>query len=63
MSRAQETNNYNSFSDSRDEGNNFNSFSAATDDERVKEKLLPPSFAPGKPRLEILCFIYMFCHP
>ncbi|CAH1121202.1 unnamed protein product [Ceutorhynchus assimilis] len=40
VSRAEEPNNYNSFSDN-DEANNYSSFTETTEDQRVKEKLLP----------------------
>lgn len=49
VSRAEESNNYNSFSDSREEANNYNSFSDTTEDHRIKEKLLPDnSISAGK---------------
>lgn len=40
VSRSEEPNNYNSFSEIRDESN-FNNFSGDTEDQRVTEKLLP----------------------
>ncbi|XP_050314545.1 solute carrier family 12 member 6 isoform X3 [Anthonomus grandis grandis] len=43
VSRAEDPNNYNSFSDNtRDEGNSYNSYSSGrTEDQRIKQKLLP----------------------
>ncbi|XP_066247243.1 solute carrier family 12 member 6 isoform X1 [Euwallacea similis] len=41
VTRAEDPGNYNSFSETKDEGNNFSSFSADNEDQRVTEKLLP----------------------